>query len=64
MRPGSFLSTDPDGRIEQPFASDESGGFLRVRVEPTEAGATLRASFHDELGVVLHRMERSLRSKE
>lgn len=35
VRPGSWLSTDPGDRIEQPYASPElSGGFLRVRVRP------------------------------
>jgi alkaline phosphatase/alkaline phosphatase D len=56
--PGDPLSTDPDARIRQPYQQQEpSGGFLMVRVTPSEAGkgASLSFEHYDEHGVLLNR---------
>lgn len=51
-RPGKPGSSDPDGRVKQPFASSvQDGGFLRVRVG---AGSGLTVELINQAGVVLY----------
>ena len=59
--PGDPDSTDPEGLIRQPYTQTEpSGGFLHVTISPgVRPTATLR--FHDELGVLLHTVEKLAR---
>jgi alkaline phosphatase/alkaline phosphatase D len=55
--PSDPQSTDPEARIRQPYQQQEpSGGFLMVRVTPSEAGkgATLSFEHYDEHGVLLN----------
>lgn len=66
-KPGDPQSTDPEGRIRQPFTNDKpSGGFLLVRVEPQPGAgrAVLIFRFLDDEGRELyqHRMERAASS--
>lgn len=55
--PGDADSTDPEGRIGQPFSSSPAtGGFLEVNVARMPDGTnTLQAVWRDEYGVELHR---------
>ncbi len=59
--PGDPGSTDPDALIEQPYTQTEpSGGFLHVTISPgARPTATLR--FYDELGALLHTVEKVAR---
>ena len=55
--PGHPTSTDPDGRIKQPYTQAKaSGGFLIVRCEPTkdESAPSLKFEFFDEKGTALY----------
>ncbi len=53
--PGDPDTTDPEGRIRQPFHSPEaSGGFLVIAVEPDGDAAVARFHFYDERGKLLH----------
>ena len=57
VRPGSPKSSDPTGRIRQPYTSREpSGGFLEVEVDfdRVAGDAFLHFRFRDELGALLH----------
>ncbi|MEZ6047409.1 MAG: alkaline phosphatase D family protein [Planctomycetaceae bacterium] len=56
--PGDPKSTDPDGKIKQPYTQSEpSGGYVLVQVEPNadKQGAKLIFEWKDEHGVVLNR---------
>lgn len=55
IRPGGYRSTDPDGRIVQPFLEDNTGGFLRIDVVRNDLGSTLRALWTDEHGTPRNR---------
>jgi alkaline phosphatase/alkaline phosphatase D len=58
-KPGSPLSTDPEATIRQVYAQSEpSGGFLMVSVTPHDATATLRFTYFDERGKVLHEAQK------
>jgi alkaline phosphatase/alkaline phosphatase D len=60
-RPGDPQSTDPEGRIVQPYAQEEqSGGFLLVTVRPPsgEVPAVAEFAFFDEQGALLYRVEK------
>ena len=55
--PGHPKSTDPNGKIKQPYTqAKSSGGFLIVRCEPAGDGsnASLKFDFFDEKGVLLY----------
>ena len=53
--PGDANTTDPEGRIRQPFHSPEaSGGFLMVSVVPDADSARAEFRFYDERGKLLH----------
>jgi len=55
--PGDPESSDPEGRIRQPYIQvEESGGFLLVRVAPTGDGSlsTITFSWYDEHGEELY----------
>ena len=55
--PGHPASTDPEGKIEQPYTQQKSsGGFLIVRCEPAKdnANASLKFEFFDEKGESLY----------
>ncbi len=53
--PGDPDTTDPEGRIEQPFHSPEaSGGFLVISVVPDGASARAEFRFYDEKGMLLY----------
>lgn len=57
--PGDPASTDPDGKIKQLYAQKErSGGFMHVAVNPAagDTPAQLVVTWHDERGVMLHRV--------
>ncbi len=57
--PGDRGTTDPEGKIKQPFHPREpSGGFLLIGVEPDGAGATASFRYYDENGALLHEVER------
>lgn len=56
-KPGDPASTDPEGRIKQPYyQSPRSGGFLHVAVTPAADGKAAKLTFtwHDEHGKRLH----------
>ena len=53
--PGDPDTTDPDGKIKQPFHSPEaSGGFLIISVAPVGGGARAEFRFYDENGKLLY----------
>ena len=55
--PGHPASTDPNGKIKQPYTQAKaSGGFLIVRCESAQDGSSpaLKFEFFDEKGVLLH----------
>ena len=57
VNPGAKNSTDPEGRVKQPYTSrTPSGGFLNVVVELPRKGGQLklRFKFFDENGELLH----------
>ena len=56
LRPGQKNSTDPEGRIEQPFLYDKpSGGFLSVAVTYDDNGQPrLRIAFYNDEGQTLY----------
>lgn len=55
VRPGTKASTDPEGRIKQPFLSSRiTGGFLHVTVDEQADVARLRIAFIDDEGTLLH----------
>ncbi|MBG87829.1 MAG: hypothetical protein CMO80_13125 [Verrucomicrobiales bacterium] len=55
--PGDPRSTDPKGRIKQPFKYPEpTGGFLHLT---SRENGTLRVEFRDDTGKVLHTVEKS-----
>jgi alkaline phosphatase/alkaline phosphatase D len=58
--PGKPTSTDPDGKILQPYHYKEAtGGFLHVEVAPRgNSVATLRLGFHDDTGAILYQIEK------
>ena len=61
IKPGIAKSTDPEGRVRQPYTSrNPSGGFLSVVIEPNpkQAVATLRFEFYDEHRKLLHSVEK------
>jgi alkaline phosphatase D len=56
--PGEPKSTDPKGKVKQPYTSRvPSGGFLNVKVEPGKPGENDNISFifYDEYGIELYR---------
>ena len=53
--PGDPNTTDPEGKIRQPFHSPEaSGGFLVISVVPDGASARAEFRFYDERGKLLY----------
>jgi len=60
-KPGGKGTTDPDGRIKQPYIYPEpTGGFLHVTVGPGETNAPrLLIEFRDDTGKVLHTVEKT-----
>ncbi len=61
-KPGDPKSTDPEGKIRQPYTQRKpSGGYLLIRVKPAEAGepARLMFEFCDEHGKRLHTHKKS-----
>ena len=55
--PGHPSSTDPEGKIKQPYTQQKrSGGFLIVRCMPAKdnVAASLKFEFYDENGVLLY----------
>jgi len=53
--PGGANTTDPEGKIRQPFHSPEaSGGFLIVTVKPEGNSAVAEFRFHDGKGKLLY----------
>ncbi len=54
--PGEPRSSDPEGKIKQPFHSEKpSGGFLLVKVSESRTGqARMAFAFHDEGGRVVY----------
>ena len=53
--PGDANTTDPDGKIQQPFHSPEaSGGFLIISVVPDGTAARAEFRFYDENGRLLY----------
>ena len=60
--PGDADTTDPEGKIKQPYHSPEpSGGFLIISVKPDGEEAVAEFRFYDEKGKLLY--EHSKRSK-
>ncbi len=58
--PGDPDTTDPEGRIQQPYHSPEaSGGFLIISVVPDGASARAVFSFYDENGTLLYEHAKS-----
>ncbi|MBC7223556.1 MAG: alkaline phosphatase D family protein [Anaerolineae bacterium] len=60
-RAGDPESTDPEGRVRQPYLQEEpSGGFLELTVRPPEADrpAVAEFAFYDEHGTLLYRVEK------
>ena len=56
--PGHPKSTDPDGKIKQPYTqAQSSGGFLVVECEPAKEGSnqSLKFEFFDEKGISLYK---------
>lgn len=63
-QPGDPKSTDPEGKIRQPYSQDKpSGGFLWIECTPqtNNAPAQLHFRFHDEKGNILHQHQKSNR---
>jgi len=61
VSPGTRNSTDPEGRVKQPYTSREpSGGFLEVKVSPARGDqpALTEFNFLDEHGKLLHEVKR------
>lgn len=59
--PGDPESTDPEGRIVQPYLQEEqSCGFLEVTTRPAsgEVPAVAEFAFFDEQGTLLHSVEK------
>ncbi len=55
--PGDPKSTDPKGKIKQPYvASKVSGGFLRIRTNSNKDNGSLQFTFYDQKGKVLYKM--------
>lgn len=56
VAPGSKKGTDPDALIKQPYTYPEpTGGFLRIRVSPGEAGGSkLVLEHHDDTGKLMN----------
>lgn len=53
--PGDVNTTDPEGKIRQPYHSPEaSGGFLIISVVPDGASARAEFRFYDENGKLLY----------
>ena len=53
--PGDANTTDPEGKIKQPYHSPEaSGGFLIISVKPEGSGAVAEFRFYDEKGKLLY----------
>ena len=53
--PGDPNTTDPEGKIQQPFHSPEaSGGFLIISVTPDGSSARAEFRFYDENGKLLY----------
>ena len=53
--PGDANTTDPDGKIQQPFhAPEASGGFLIISVVPDGTAARAEFRFYDETGKLLY----------
>lgn len=53
--PGDPNTTDPEGKIQQPFHSPEaSGGFLIISVAPDGSSARAEFRFYDENGKLLY----------
>ncbi|AKC83508.1 alkaline phosphatase [Verrucomicrobia bacterium IMCC26134] len=59
--PGQPGSTDPEGKIRQPYHYKEAtGGFLYVTVTPhTQNRHTLRMEFRDDTGKILYQIEKT-----
>ena len=54
--PGDANTTDPEGRIQQPFhAPEASGGFLIISVVPDGTSARAEFRFYDEKGALLYK---------
>lgn len=63
-KPGDPKSTDPDGKIRQPYSQDKpSGGFLLIECTPKtgDEPTKLTFRFHDEKGQVLHEHQKTNR---
>ena len=60
IRPGTPKSTDPAGRIRQPFLYPKpTGGFLHVSCASVADGAArLNLAFHDDHGVASYQVEK------
>lgn len=57
--PGDPKSTDPEGKIRQPFTADRrNGGYLTADVVAEGAEAVLTITFHDKRGKVLYEQVR------
>ena len=58
--PGDPNSSDPEGKIEQPYHNEEpSGGFLILTVKSgIEKKPLARITFYDEKGIVLYKTEK------
>ena len=53
--PGDPNTTDPEGKIKQPYHSPEpSGGFLIITVKPEGESAVAEFRFYDEKGKLLY----------
>ena len=53
--PGGADTTDPGGKIRQPYHSPEaSGGFLLISVAPEGIAARAKFRFYDETGKLLY----------
>jgi len=62
VKPGSKRGTDPQAEIKQPYTSNPaSGGFLFVKIKPSDTGKSGTASFlfYDENGELLHQVQKS-----
>ncbi len=58
--PGDPNTTDPEGRIQQPYHSPEaSGGFLIISVIPDGPSARAEFRFYDENGKLLYEHEKA-----
>ena len=62
--PGDANTTDPDGRIKQPFHSPKaSGGFVIISVVPDGTTARAEFRFYDENGKLLYEHVKRAESK-